>query len=144
MIGRAGQLPWDLPEDRAHFHDVTLGHAVIMGRRTWDESGTALEGRRNIVVSRSGAVSGRGREVVATFAEALERARETDPEPMVIGGAEIFRLALPFATKLILTEVALEPEGDTHFPDFDRSLWHVAERRAGDRAVYITYERAKS
>ena len=141
VIGRRGQLPWDLPEDRAHFHRTTLGHAVIMGRRTWDESGTALEGRRNIVVSRSGDVSGHGREVFATFAEALERARETDPEPMVIGGAEIFARALPFATRLILTEVALEPAGDTHFPSFDAASWRVVERRAGDRGTYGTYER---
>jgi dihydrofolate reductase len=141
VIGRAGQLPWDLPEDRAHFDRVTLGHAVIMGRRTWDETGRALAGRRNIVVSRSGEVSGQGREVVATFVEALSRARESDFEPMVIGGAEIYRAALPYATRLILTEVALEPEGDTHFPPFDRAVWQVVDEREGDRAVYVTYER---
>jgi dihydrofolate reductase len=141
VIGRAGQLPWDLPEDRAHFHRVTLGHAVIMGRRTWDESGVALAGRRNIVVSRSGEVSGHGREVVASLAEAITLARASDSEPMVIGGAEIFRLALPFAARLILTEVALDPEGDTLFPAFDRSQWKVVDSRPGDRAVYVTYER---
>jgi dihydrofolate reductase len=143
VMGRAGQLPWDLPEDRAHFRRTTLGHAVIMGRRTWDERGTPLEGRRNIVVSRTGAVSGSGREVVATLEEALAAARTTDPEPMVIGGAEIFRLALPLATRMILTEVDFEPEGDTVFPSFDRAQWRVTERRAGDRAAYVTYQRAE-
>jgi dihydrofolate reductase len=142
VIGRGGQLPWNLPEDRAHFQRATLGHAVIMGRRTWDETGAPLPGRRNLVVSRSGQVSGEGREVYPTLDEALVAARRTDPHPMVIGGAEIFRLALPLATRLLLTEVELEPEGDTLFPPFDRSQWRVSERRPGDRATYVTYERA--
>lgn len=141
VMGRGGKLPWDLPEDRAHFHATTRGHAVIMGRRTWDETGRPLEGRRNIVISRSGQVSGAGREVVATLEEALALARTTDPDPFVIGGAEIFRLALPLATRMILTEVEGNPEGDTFFPAFDRGAWLVRERRPGDRASYVTYER---
>jgi dihydrofolate reductase len=143
VIGRAGKVPWDLPEDRAHFRRTTLGHAVIMGRRTWDETGRPLEGRRNLVVSRAGAVSGRAeeREVVATLDEAIARARATDPEPAVIGGAELFRLALPLATRLVLTELAFDAEGDTFFPPFDRADWRLAERRAGDRATYATYLR---
>jgi dihydrofolate reductase len=143
VIGRGGQIPWDLPEDRAYFRRVTMGHAIIMGRKTWDEKGIPLDGRRNIVVSRSGAVSGRDdeREVVATLDEAIARARATDPEPSVIGGAEIFRLALPLGTRLLLTEVELDVEGDTFFPPFDKSEWRVTERRAGDRATYVTYER---
>ncbi|MDB4982348.1 MAG: Dihydrofolate reductase [Myxococcales bacterium] len=143
VIGRAGKVPWDLPEDRAHFRRATLGHAVIMGRKTWDETGRPLEGRRNLVVSRGGAVSGRDdeREVVATLDEAIARARQTDPEPAVIGGAEIFRLALPLATRLVLTEVAFDAEGDTFFPPFEKSEWRVTERRPGDRATYVTYER---
>ena len=141
VMGRGGQLPWNLPEDRAHFHATTRGHAVIMGRRTWDETGRPLEGRRNIVVSRSGQVSGTGREVVPALEEAIALARTTDPAPFVIGGAEIFRLALPLATRMILTEVELEVEGDTFFPAFDRNDWIVRQRRPGDRAIYVTYER---
>jgi dihydrofolate reductase len=118
-----------------------MGHAIIMGRRTWDETGRALEGRRNIVISRSGQVSGVDREVVATLDEAIAMARATDPDPFVIGGAEIFRLALPLATRMILTEVELGVDGDTWFPTFDRTQWHVRERRAGDRATYVYYER---
>lgn len=144
VIGRAGQVPWDLPEDRAFFRSATWGHAVIMGRRTWDETGRALPGRRNIVVSRSGAVSGSDaeREVVPTLDEAIARARATDSEPFVIGGAEIFRLALPLGTRLLLTEVAFDSDGDTFFPPFDRADWRVVDRRPGDRAVYVRYERA--
>ncbi len=143
VIGRAGQLPWDLPEDRAHFRRVTLGHAVIMGRKTWDETGAPLDGRRNIVVSRSGDVSGSAadREVVTTLDDAIRRAREHDDEPMIIGGAEIFRLALPRATRMILTELAFDATGDTQFPAFDARDWIVMERRPGDRAEYVTYQR---
>jgi dihydrofolate reductase len=112
-----------------------------MGRKTWDETGRALDGRRNIVVSRAAEVQGTGdREVVPTLEEAIARARTTDAEPFVIGGAEIFRLALPLATRLLLTEVALDADGDTFFPPFDRAAWRVVDRRAGDRASYVTYE----
>jgi dihydrofolate reductase len=141
VIGRGGQLPWDLPEDRAHFRRTTLGHAVIMGRRTWDERGVPLDGRRNIVVSRSGAVSGTGREVFATLPEALAAARTTDPDPMLIGGAELFTQALPLATRLVLTELDFDADGDTVFPAFDRTHWKVTSSRRGDRATYATYDR---
>lgn len=140
VIGRAGQLPWDLPEDRAHFRSTTMGHAVIMGRRTWDETGEPLKGRRNIVVSR-GAASGEGREVYPTLEEALNAAYQTDPEPFIIGGAEIFRLALPLATRMILTELDFDTEGDTYFPEFEKSQWAITEKRRGDRATYVTYQR---
>ncbi|HTA21270.1 MAG TPA: dihydrofolate reductase [Polyangia bacterium] len=143
VIGKNGKVPWDLPEDRAHFRRSTLGHAVIMGRKTWDETGRPLDGRRNLVVSRAGAVSGRDdeREVTATLEDAIARARTTDAAPFVIGGAELFRLALPLATRLVLTELTFDAEGDTYFPPFDRAAWRVTERRPGDRAVYVTYER---
>jgi dihydrofolate reductase len=141
VIGRAGGLPWALPEDRAHFERVTAGHAVIMGRRTWDETGAPLAGRRNIVISRTGNVRGEGREVVATLDEAIARARESDPEPIVIGGGEIFRIAMPYATRMILTELDFDAEGDTRFPNFDPREWSVVERRRGDRATYVRYDR---
>jgi dihydrofolate reductase len=142
VIGRAGKVPWDLPEDRAHFRRSTLGHAVIMGRRTWDETGRALDGRHNIVVSRSGDMRGAGPRLVApTLEQAITAARQVDPDPFVIGGAEIFRLALPLATRLILTEVAFDSDGDTFFPPFDASAWQITDQRPGDRATYVTYER---
>ena len=143
VIGRAGKVPWDLPEDRAFFRRTTMGHAIVMGRKTWDETGRPLDGRRNLVVSR-GAVSGRDdeREVFPTLDAAITAARATDAEPYVIGGAQIFRLALPLATRLVLTEVAFDAEGDTFFPPFDRAQWRVAERVPGDRATYVTWVRA--
>jgi dihydrofolate reductase len=142
VMGKDGKLPWDLPEDRAFFRDTTMGHAVIMGRRTWDERGEPLDGRRNIVVSRSGNVSGSGREVVPTIEDAIALARTTDPEPFVLGGAEIFKLAMPYATRILLTEIDFDVEGDTFFTPLDRSVWRATASRRGDRATYVTYERA--
>ena len=143
VIGKGGQLPWDLPEDRAFFRASTLSHAVIMGHRTWDEKGRPLDGRRNIVVSRAGGVSGRDdqREVVATLDEAQARARKTDPAPFIIGGAVLFRAAFPLATRLLLTELTFDADGDTVFPPFDRAQWRVVESHPGDRATYVTYVR---
>lgn len=141
VMGKDGGLPWDLPEDRAFFRDQTMGHAIIMGRRTWDERGAPLPGRRNLVVSRSGQVSGKGREVFATIEAAIAAARTTDSEPIVVGGAEIFRLAFPYATRILLTDIDFDTDGDTFFPNFDLSAWQVTTRRRGDRATYLTYER---
>ena len=143
VIGSAGKLPWDLPEDRAHFRRETLGHAVIMGRKTWDETGAPLDGRRNIVISR-GKVSGEGREVASTLHDAVALAYETDPHPFVIGGGEIFAQALPLASKMILTELDFDAAGDTMFPAFDRNEWEIVDRRNGDRATYVTYVRKKA
>ncbi|MFS8066631.1 MAG: dihydrofolate reductase, partial [Byssovorax sp.] len=116
--------------------------AVIMGRKTWDEVGKPLPERRNIVVSRKAGLRLEGAEVVTSLDEAIARARTTDEEPRVIGGAEIYRLALPLATRVLLTEIQLEPEGDTFF-ELDRSGFRETERRMGDdpRAVYVTLER---
>jgi dihydrofolate reductase len=142
VIGKDGQVPWRVPEDLKHFRRSTLGHAVIMGRKTWDEVGKPLPERRNIVVSRNAYLRLEGAEVVTSLDEAIARARTTDEEPRVIGGAEIYRLALPLATRVLLTEIQLEPEGDTVF-ELDRSGFRETERRVGDdpRAVYVTLER---
>jgi dihydrofolate reductase len=142
VIGKDGQVPWRVPEDLKHFRRSTLGHAVIMGRKTWDEVGKPLPDRRNIVMSRKADLRLEGAEVVTSLDEAIALARTTDEEPRVIGGAEIYRLALPLATRVLLTEIQLEPEGDTVF-ELDRSGFRETERRAGDdpRAVYVTLER---
>jgi dihydrofolate reductase len=142
VMGKDGKLPWDLPEDRAFFRASTLGHSVIMGRRTWDERGAPLDGRRNIVVSRSGHVDGAGRDVVSTIEDAIALARATDPDPFVVGGAEIFRVAFPYATRILLTEIDFDVDGDTFYPRFDLSGWRVTASHRGDRATYVTYERS--
>ncbi len=141
-IGKDGKVPWRVPEDLKHFRLSTTGHAVIMGRKTWDEVGKPLPNRRNLVVTRSADLQLEGAEVVSSLEEGIARARTTDAEPRVIGGAEIYRLALPLATRVLLTEIQLEPEADTFFT-LDRSGFRETERRVGDdpRAVFVTLER---
>jgi dihydrofolate reductase len=142
-IGLGGQLPWRIPEDLKHFKRVTMGHAVIMGRKTWDEVGRPLPGRRNIVVSRTPGLALEGAEVAPSLEEAIALARRTDDAPCVIGGSAIYAAALPLATKIHLTEIHREVEADTFFPPFDRSAWRETERRAGESegVEFVTLER---
>ena len=142
VIGNGGKVPWSVPEDLKHFRLSTIGHAVIMGRKTWDEVGKPLPQRRNIVVTRNADLHLEGAEVAASLDAAIALSRTTDAEPRVIGGAEIYRLALPLATRILLTEIALEPEGDTFF-HLDRRGFRETERRVGEdpRAVFLTLER---
>jgi dihydrofolate reductase len=141
VIGKAGGLPWRLPEDMQHFKATTMGHAIIMGRKTHESIGRALPGRRNLVVSHQPGLTFPGCEVFASLDEALAAARAGDPEPVIIGGAAIYALALPLATRLHLTEVQADVEGDTYFPDFDERAWQETQRRAGDGVVFRTLER---
>jgi dihydrofolate reductase len=143
VIGRQGGLPWDLPEDRAHFHATTRGHVVIMGRRTWEETGAALPERTNVVVSSTLAPKDAvGAVLVASLDEALAFAWARDDEPFVIGGARLFDEAMPRVTKAYVTEVPLAPEGDAFFR-FDARAFRVAEERRGAQGLrFLVYERA--
>jgi dihydrofolate reductase len=141
VIGKDGQLPWRIPEDLRFFKNTTMGHAIIMGRKTYAEVGKPLPGRRNIVVSRT-ADKYEGAEIARTFEEAVELARKTDEEPFVIGGSAIFEAALPVATRIFLTEVHRDPEGDTYF-HLDRAGWRETSRRPGETegVEFVTLER---
>ena len=132
-IGRAGQLPWRLPEDLKRFKALTLGKPVVMGRRTWDSIGKPLPGRRNLVVTRQAGLDLAGATVVASLDDALATAGDV-PEVCIIGGAEIYRLALPLADTLHLTRVHAVVDADTYFPALDPQQWaEVArEERAAD------------
>jgi len=145
VIGNKGQLPWRVPEDLKFFKTMTTGHAIIMGKKTYDSTGKPLPNRRNIVVTRS-AIKIEGAEVCGSIDEAIARARETDAEPFVIGGAEIYRAAMAQATKLYITEIDQTPEGDTHFPDIDPADWRETERRPAETpgVVFVTFERGSS
>ncbi len=146
VIGAQGRLPWHIPEDLRHFRALTLGHPVIMGRRTWESLGRALPGRDNIVVTRRPAYQATG----ATVARSLEAALELcagEPAAFVIGGAELYAAALPFADALALTEIHREYPGDTRFPAWDRARWREARRESrtgaeGLRFDFVLYERA--
>jgi dihydrofolate reductase len=143
-IGKEGGLPWRYSEDLRHFRKTTTGHAIVMGRKTYASIGRPLPDRRNLVVSRSLSEAPPGVELHASFESALSSARTTDAEPMVVGGAEIYALALPLATRLYLTEIDIEVEGcDSFFPDFDPGAFVEVERRAGDapELSFVTLER---
>lgn len=138
VIGRDGALPWRLKSDLALFKATTLGKPVIMGRKTWESlPRRPLPGRMNIVITRDGSYEERGAAkgalVCERFDEAVQIAREQAEEDgaaevCVIGGAAIFALALPKATRLYITEVEAEVEGDVHFPPFDESRWTEVRR----------------
>ena len=146
-IGLRGGLPWHLPDDLRRFKALTLGKPVVMGRRTWDSIGRPLPGRLNIVVSRDPRLAIQGATVVGTLEAALAAAGGV-PEVCVIGGAEIYRLALPLADTIHLTEVHANVGADTHFPSLDPAQWvEVArEQRAADERhahamSYVTLRR---
>lgn len=141
VIGRDNTIPWDLPEDRKHFVQVTRGHAIIMGRATWDSLGKPLPKRRNIVVSRQPGLVAPGAEVAPSLEAAIALAREHDPEPRLIGGGQLYEQALPLATRIYLTVLDDDVPGDSYFPELDAAQWVCTEERRGDRAVYRTLER---
>jgi len=152
VIGKDGALPWRLSADLKRFKAVTTGHAVIMGRRTWEEIRRPLPGRRNIVLSRDLAFDAPGAEVVTTLADAIERARTSgDGEAFVIGGAHVYAAALPIVDRLHLTRLDYDAEGDTRFPPLDLSGFRlVSEERheaaPGDPAPYafLVYDRPRA
>lgn len=129
-IGRGNQLPWRLPDDLKRFKVLTLGRPVLMGRKTAESLGRALPGRRNLVLTRSGAVPFDGMQAVASLDGARElAAAEGAGELCVIGGGEVYALCLPLARRLHLTQVDTLVEGaDVYFPQFDQSRWTVVAR----------------
>ena len=128
VIGRDGGLPWHLPADLQHFRRVTMGKPIVMGRRTHESIGRPLPGRENIVVSRSPGYNAPGCRVVGSLSEA-RAAVPGAAEIMVIGGAALYREALPLAKHVYLTEVHAEVEGDVYFPPLDRAEWQERERQ---------------
>ena len=127
-IGVDGGLPWHLPEELQHFKETTLGKPIVMGRRTWESIGRALPGRQNIVVTRQAGYAAPGCRVVGSLVEAIEVAN--GPEVMVIGGGELYRQALPLASRMVLTVVNRMPAADTWFPEWNPAGWRaVANQR---------------
>ena len=129
-IGRGSEIPWRLRDDQQAVKQLTMGHCLIMGRKTWDSIGRALPGRTSIVITRDEAfrVASNDVVVVRDFEAALAAATARgDEEAFVFGGEAIYALALPRADRLYLTRVHARVEGDVFFPDFDHSGWKLAE-----------------
>ena len=148
VIGNGNALPWRLPEDLKRFKALTLGHPVIMGRKTWESLGRPLPGRTNIVISRRVDFHAPGATSVGSLEAALAKAEATGTdEAFIIGGAEIYAQALPLARRLQLTEIDRDYAGDAFFPSLDPAEWHETERAAHHAAAnfdyaFVTYERA--
>jgi dihydrofolate reductase len=126
VIGANGKMPWHLPADLRRFKQLTMGRPMIMGRKTFDSLPALLEGRRHIVLTRDTDWQEEGAEVARSVEEALRLANA--PQAMVIGGAEIYALFLPLATRIELTEVALEPAGDARIAAPDPARWQEVAR----------------
>ena len=138
VIGANGKLPWHLPEDLQHFKKLTLGHPVIMGRRTWDSLPRALPGRENIVVTRSANRDIPGASV-ANSVEAAIALCAGEPVAFVIGGAGIFAETMPVADGLVLTEIEHDYEGDVYFPEWDRGAWKETQRETHTSAKGVPF-----
>jgi dihydrofolate reductase len=148
VIGLGNDLPWRQSNDLKRLKRLTMGHHVIMGRRTWDSVGTPLPGRTNVVITRNPHFSAPGVTVVRSVEDAL--ALDNDDEMFIAGGAEIFRIALPLIDRAYLTIIHARPDGDTFFPEVDWSGWRVVEKSehpADEKNQYpytfITYERER-
>lgn len=138
-IGRGNALPWHLPEDLKHFKATTLGHPIVMGRRTFESIGRPLPGRRTIVVTTDPAWEHAGCERAGSLDEAIGRCADA-PEVFVVGGARLFEAALPRADRLLVTEIDLEvPDADTFFPPVDPLRWRCTDRHDAVGAAGLAY-----
>lgn len=117
VIGQQNQLPWNLPEDLKHFKEVTMGHPIIMGRKTFQSIGRPLPGRENVVLTRDDTFQAEGITIVNSLTEALDRYKDQDP--FVIGGADVFQRSIPLSHTIYLTLIDQEFEGDAYFPELD-------------------------
>ena len=127
VIGRDGDLPWRIAADLKFFKETTMGHPIVMGRKTHQSIGRALPGRTNIVITRDPDFAGEDIAVVADLEAAFAAAGEAD-EVMIIGGAQIYELALPSADRIYMTEVHIAVDGDTRFPELDPARWRETAR----------------
>ena len=152
-IGKDNELLWHLPEDMRHFRETTRGKPVIMGRKTWEslpEPFRPLPGRHNIVVSRDPAYQANGATLAGSLADAVRLAAEetSAAEAFVIGGAQLYREALPLANRLYLTEIEQDFDGDVFFPDFSPHDWEEISRQPGQASsgpgfAFVVYQRKK-
>lgn len=149
VIGRDNQLIWNIPEDMAHFKQLTAGQTVLMGRKTWESLPPRfrpLPGRRNIVISRQADYAAPGAEVAHSLENGLKIA-STAAAIFIIGGEQIYAQALPLADRLELTEVDLTPEGDAWFPEISAAEWSAVSRQEfvssnGPQAAFLSYTKS--
>jgi dihydrofolate reductase len=141
VIGLHGDVPWHISEDLRHFRETTRGHTVVMGRTTYEGIGHPLPYRTNVVVTRDPTWRAEGVIVAHGVPEVVETAQAFDGDVMIGGGAQVYEVAMPLATHQVLTEVHLSPEGDTHYPEFDRTEWKETRREARAGFDWVWLER---
>ena len=144
-IGDKNGLPWHISEDLRHFKEITINHSVIMGRKTFESIGKPLKDRRNIVISRDKTLKIEGVEVVNSLDDAIFRTKDQN-EIFIIGGEQIYKMAMPFATNMHITKVYTNIKGDAFFPAFDEREWKILsqkdlESNEGLKFSFIDYER---
>ena len=127
VIGRNNQMPWKIPGEQAYFKRVTMGHPIVMGRKTWESIGRALPGRRNIVVTRDRTYIASGADVVGSLDEAFRLVGDVE-QIFIIGGAQLYAAAMPRASRVLLTEIDADFDGDTLMPALDRRQWRETSR----------------
>ena len=138
VIGKNGSLPWHLSSDLQHFKKITMGKAIVMGRRTHESIGRPLPGRENIVITRDSHFHAPGCTVLHSIEDVMNYCSDSD-EIMIMGGADLYAQTLDKASRIYLTEVHAEQKGDTYFPEFDRESWEEIERydfRADEKNEY--------
>lgn len=149
VIGRDGDMPWRLSSDLRRFKRITMGHHLIMGRKTFDSIGRPLPGRTTIVISRSANDDDPNIRVARSIADAIKIAGD-DEEIFITGGAQIYELALPSVDRVYLTQIQCELDGDTYFPNVDWSKWqlidhedHLADEKNNHNYSFLTYDRTQ-
>ncbi|WP_409293742.1 dihydrofolate reductase [Peribacillus sp. SCS-26] len=140
VIGRDNNLPWSIPADLRFFKETTMGHGIVMGRKTFESIGRALPGRKNIIMTRSGDFSAEGCSVIHSIEELKALEKETEEELFVIGGSEIFKLTLPIADRLYITYIDETFEGDTFFPAIDQNEWILVSNEKGPKDERNPYD----
>ncbi|MBU1424035.1 MAG: dihydrofolate reductase [Gammaproteobacteria bacterium] len=146
-IGVNNTLPWRCPEDLKHFKTLTMGHHMIMGRKTFDSIGKPLPGRTTVVVTRNAELKIEGCTIAHSLQEAIDVCAG-DPEIFIVGGADLYRQAVSLVDTLYITEIQQDVEGDAHFPEFDASVWQEASREVRSQETpqpleyhFVTYRR---
>lgn len=147
VIGRNNQMPWKILGEQAYFKRMTMGNPIVMGRKTWESIGRPLPGRRNIVVTRDHGYAATGAEVARSLDEAISLAGDAE-QVFIIGGAQMYAEAMPRASRVLLTEIDADFDGDTVMPPLDPAQWHETSRQdhppSSDRAFgysFVVYER---
>lgn len=128
VIGNGPDIPWKVPGEQAAFKHLTMGHTLVMGRTTYESIGRPLPGRETVVLTRDPHWSAEGIHVAHSLDDALLQATRLPGEVVVAGGASVYAAALPLATEQVISEIPLEPEGDVHYPAFDRHQWAETRR----------------